>query len=144
MSEITGLSTSRTNDNTNPNLSNVVAYGETEINYDAVAGGNRGTVTVTLPLDTEYANLEVEAWIRTQISGGANPVTYIKIPCAVANGSGAFAIAGWIVVTQSGKVGTYDITFGYFSADSELQLTWPVYFKIKSDRITRLGLDFDS
>lgn len=142
MTDFSPQSTDRVNDNTNPRLSNVLLEGSTSITHAVAGSGRRGTATVTFPLDTDYANCEVEAWVKTQLSGGANPVTWVKIPTAVVSSAGALSYAGWITVNEATKAGTYDITFGLFTTDSQLISTWPVHYRIITNKIAADGLSF--
>src|SRR5687768_10709285 len=107
MTDFTPQSTDRSNDNTNPNVTNVVLEGSVVIDVATSGSYFEGTVDVTFPIDTVYSNLDVEAWIRVQTSGGANPVAYYKMPFTDITNAGVVAKCAFIYVTQPTKSGIY-------------------------------------
>ena len=141
MSEFLPQSTDRTRDNTNPLLSNVTHEGSVAIPLTLATGFYTGSVTVTLPLDTSYANLAVEAWIRIQISGGGNIVQYRPLTQVTRTSAGVYVSSGSITIASPAKAGTYDIGFTYQTSTS-LLITPTIYYRIKSDRVTADGMTF--
>lgn len=141
MTGFTPQSTDRLNDNTNPRLTNVVLEGSTTITLAAVASGYRGVTAVSLPLDTDYANLDVEAWAELRYPAPGYEVVYLKMPNAVSSSAGAFSQASWITVAQASKLDHYEITFGLQIADI-VDFSVSVYYRILSSRIKPDGLSF--
>lgn len=141
MTQFSPQSTDRTRDNTNPLVSNVVYESSASITLSLSGSWYSGSVTVALPLDTQYAGLEVEAWVRVQSVGGGNIVSYFKIPMSATNASGTLTRSGTISITQPAKTSEYDITFTYGSTSNSL-VNPVVYYRIKTDRIAAGGLTF--
>lgn len=152
MTEFDPQSTDRINENTNPRVSNVVLEGsETmSMNYDAGDDEYSGGASVVLPLDTDYANLDIEAWIKFQQTGGSNAVAYYKMPvCRVDVGAsgGTPYMSAWITVTSPVKAGTYNINFNFWFDNSVFPyaLIDPIVsYRIKTDKVSADGLTFES
>ncbi len=141
MTDFLPQSTDRNRDSPNPLMSNVVFEGSKVIPLALATGFYSGSATITLPLNTQYANLIVEAWIRLQFSGGGNVVVYQPLLQTTASAAGVLASVGSINIGSPVKAGTYDITFTYRTS-STLLIDPTVYYRIKSDRISVSGLTF--
>lgn len=138
MTDIAANSTDRLNDNTNPRLTNVVLEGEATL---ISLGSSVYAVTVTFPLDSQYANLDVEAWVRIQTSGGLNPVRHYKMPFTIPTSSSAISYSGWIVIGEPQRTGTYDIVFNVFATPSLLS-DMIIYYRLMTNKIAPSGLTF--
>lgn len=138
MTDFVPQSTDRVNDNTNPRLTNVVLEGQANM---VSLGSNFYAVTVTFPLDSQYANLDVEAWYRVQTSGGLNPVRYYKVPFIIPASSTTIDYSAWLLIGEPQRTGTYDIVFNFFTTASLLSTT-VVYYRLLTNKIAPSGLTF--
>lgn len=140
-----GLTTDKVNDNTNPQQTNVVLEGSVELTVSAVASGYRGTVTVELPIDTDYAGLDIEAWARWRQNDAPNyTLNHFKMPYSYSTSGGDYAGGGWVGVTQSVKNSIYTIFFGIQENDAILDDTVTIYYRLITNKINPNGLDWTS
>lgn len=141
MTDFNAQSTNQINVTTNPYQSTVVLSGTVAMTNFALSGSwYSGTASVDFPLNTNYANLEVEAWIGWQLVGSSNQYTYFKMPHANYNGS-AITSSSMITVTKSPRTGVYSVLFT-FGINSPSLSTPIVYYRLKSDLIAAAGLTF--
>ncbi len=138
MTDFTPQSTDRANDNTNPNVTNVVLEGQATL---VSLGSNSYSVTVTFPLDSQYANLEIEAWVRVQTSGGLNPVRHYKMPFHIPTNATTTLYSGWILIGEPQRTGTYDVVFNLFTTVTLLTDSI-IYYRLVTNKIASGGLTF--
>lgn len=128
--------------NTSPYNVNIQAFSSAVLPLTLGGSWWSGTVDVEFPqYNNQYANLEIEAWLRFQLSGGGNTIAYYKLPLCITNSTGTVGSSGFIRIMQPAKSGIYTVTFGFGTSSTPL-IDPTVYYKLRNDRISASGLTF--